>query len=315
MAAQIPTVSLSEGTKMPVFGLGTWLSDPGEVGKAVKCAVEAGYPLIDCAERYGNQKEIGTALASMWKGGHKREDVFITSKLWNTRHDQPEESVKRTLSDLQLDYLDMYLIHFPEAFPRGAKEEDIMSGKKQPASITIKKTWEMMETLVDKGLVRAIGVSNFGIPDIKEVLGCRIKPAVNQIEVHPYNASVELVKFCQDNGIVVQAYSSIGNVHFLDNVDPDNPRRPNTKSLTPLLQHAIVKRLATQYGKTPGQILLRYGLDRDMTVIPKSVREERIRENMNIFDFKLEPNEVAELTALDCQFKIVDPGWRDWPKA
>ncbi|XP_062509301.1 aldose reductase A-like [Corticium candelabrum] len=311
----IPTLQLSSGTLMPVLGYGTWLSEAAEVAKGVKWAIETGYRHIDCAERYGNQREIGHALSELWKSGYKREDVFITSKLWNTRHDCPEESVRQTLKNLQLEYLDLYLIHFPEAFPRGAREEEMGSGKRDYAAVTLTETWQKMESLVDKGLVKAIGVSNFLVSEIQEILGsCRIKPAVNQIEVHPYNTSIPLVEFCHTNGIAVTAYSPLANQYFLTEVDPNNTRRPNTKDMTPLLQHPVVTKISEAHKKTAAQVLIRYVIDRGMTVIPKSMRLERIKENYDVFDFKLTEADVGELNAMNVNFKLVDPGWRLWPQ-
>jgi diketogulonate reductase-like aldo/keto reductase len=254
MAAQT-SLKLSNGASMPSLGYGTWLAKTDEVAQGVKWAIESGYRHLDCAERYGNQRQIGQALSELWKSGFKREDIFITSKLWNTRHDCPEESVRTTLQNLQLQYLDLYLVHFPEAFPRGTTEEDVVAGKRDYAAITLKETWQKMEDLVDKGLVKAIGISNFEVSEIQNILSsCRIKPAVNQIEVHPYNTSEKLVQFCQTHGITVTAYSALGNPYFLNEIDPNNKRRPNTKDVTPLLQHPVVVKIGAAHKKTAAQV-------------------------------------------------------------
>lgn len=304
---------LANGETMPYIGLGTWLTKPDEVGDNVITAARLGYRHFDCAERYCNQREIGKALKQLWSEGFDRKDFFITSKLWCTRHDKVEESLKQTLKNLQLEYLDLYLIHFPEAFPAGAREEDIVSGKYALADVPIKDTWSAMEAMVKKGLVKSIGVSNFAISELRALLSyATIRPAVNQVEVHPYNANVKLVNFCKENQIQVIAYSVLGNQRFLDEVDPKNPRRADLR-LSPLLKNPLVKVIAQKHNQTHAQVLLRWCLQRGLVMLHKSLKKERLDENRKIFDFALKECDMIDLLGLTRTYRLVTPAWRKWP--
>lgn len=293
-------IQLNTGAHMPLIGLGTWKSRRDSVGLAVEYSLtEAGYRHIDCAAIYGNEKEIGEAFNNVFKNGKVgREDVFITSKLWNTQHEPNRvlSACKQTLSDLQLDYLDLYLMHWGVAVPHNLGSEPVDdNGLIISAPVSIQQTWQAMEELVGEGLVRAIGVANFTTMMLYDLLSyARIKPAVNQIELHPYNQQKGLISFCQSKNVAVTAYSPLGS--------PGN--HPNEKHL---LDDIVFQEFAQKYHKTPAQIALRWGMQRNTIIIPKSTHPERIKENISVFDFELSSQEIETISKLDKRHRYVDP--------
>lgn len=296
---KFPTIKFNNGKEIPVLGLGTWKSKPGEVTQAVKDAIDLGYRHIDCAYIYGNEKEVGVALkAKIAEGVVKREELFITSKLWNTFHrtDLVEKVLRETLSNLELEYLDLYLIHWPvgykegeNLFPRDASDKVITS------DVDYVDTWKEMEKCLEKGLTQSIGVSNFNIEQLDRLLAnSKVTPVNNQIECHPYLNQKKLMDHCASKGIKITAYSPLGS-----------PDRPWAKPEDPqLLDDAKIKSMAEKYGKSPAQIVLRYQIERGNITIPKSVTKARIDQNANIFDFKLSKEDIEFLDTFDCEGRV-----------
>ena len=286
---------------MPILGLGTWNAPKDKVGLAVKQALlDFGYSHIDCAHVYENEKEVGQVFHEVFSTGQRtREDVFVTSKLWNYDHAKEDvvNSCKKTLTDLQLDYLDLYLMHFGIASPHGLGIEPLdPNGVLITEKISIRETWEAMQELVGMGLVKAIGVSNFTAPMLVDLLTyAEIIPAMNQIELHPYNQQTKLIEFCRQQNIAVTAYSPLGSQTEMNNGKPA------------LLEDEKINEIAAAHGKTPSQILLRWGIQRETVVIPKSTTLEHIKENNEVFDFILSDDEFLKISSLERGLRYVDP--------
>ena len=296
------TLQFKNGDHMPILGLGTWKSDPGDVYKAVKEALRVGYRHIDCAHIYGNEVEVGQALSeSISDGTVTRDQLWITSKLWNDSHDpiHVQPGLDTTLKNLQLDYLDLYLIHWPVAlrngagFPFGA--DDLVPLETLP----IADTWAAMEKLIDAGTCRHLGVSNFSVAKVKSLLeSARIKPEMNQVELHPYLQQSALVEFCQTNGVHVTAYSPLGS--------GDRPDSLKAADEPVLLENEAIATIAQEHNVTPAQVLIAWAIHRGTAVIPKSVAPSRIQQNLAAAEVSLTTENLKTIEECDRHRRYVD---------
>ncbi|MBS3748006.1 MAG: aldo/keto reductase [Wenzhouxiangellaceae bacterium] len=290
------------GDNIDAIGLGTWKSDPGEVGQAVEAALEAGYRHIDCAAIYRNEAEVGTALSRVFARGEiRREDVHITSKLWNNAHlkDDVEPALKKTLSDLGLDYLDLYLIHWPVAFRPGLEgfpesEPDFLTPDQAPIS----ETWEAMLAARDQGLTRHVGVSNFSIRKLDRLAASGAEmPEMNQVELHPYLQQDELLAWCREHDVLVTAYSPLGSI--------DRPEEMKGEDEPSLLENEVIGEIAEKHGASPAQILIAWAVARDTIVIPKSTNPQRIRQNLESAHIQLDATDMDRIRSLDRHYRYI----------
>lgn len=304
-------LTLPNGRKMPLVGYGTYLADNEESLKiALRAALDAGYRKIDTALIYGNENIIGDVLQEYFRSGKlKREDIFITTKLWHNYMESKErirQGIEKSLKNLKLDYVDLYLVHIP--MPRKfTTEVDLNPLDENGAALSVDADlvhviWRGMEELVDAGLTKSIGVSNFNSKQIERINKiARIPIANNQVEIHTFFQQFDLVKFCQDRGITVTAYSPLAA--------PGAPFRPSKEDTNPL-NCEIVKEIATKYSKSPAQILLRSLIERKIAIIPKSVTPKRVEENLDVFDFQLDEDSNFKLKNLDKGLRIFKQDWQ-----
>jgi methylglyoxal/glyoxal reductase len=265
------TVTLNNSVAMPVIGLGTFQSETGEQTRsAVIWALEAGYRHIDTAAIYRNERDVGQAIR---ESGIRREDIFITTKLWNAfqGYDRALSAYEESLERLGVDYIDLFLIHWPQ----------------RAASLD---TWRALVRLYEQKRVRAVGVSNYTVSFLEDLCaGQPLIPAVNQFEISPFNTRAALVRYCQEKGIQVESYSPLVRGQKFS--------------------HPTITTIAEETGKTPAQVLIRWGLEKGFVVIPKSVRRERIIENANVFDFSLSLDQMHSLDSLNENLHTINPPW------
>jgi diketogulonate reductase-like aldo/keto reductase len=262
---------LNSGGEIPALGFGTLLSDRSRTRAATKSAVEAGFRHLDCAERYRNEEEVGLAVKEMLADGTvRREDLFVTTKLWNNNHrpERVEPALRASLDRLGLDEVDLYLMHTPFAFKPGDDQDprDANGYVVHDDGVTLEETWTAMEALVDKGLTRAIGLSDIDVENTRRIVEfARIAPAVVEVESHPYHPQWELYEYCRSTGIILLAFAPLGH------------------ALTPrLLDDPLVVEIARQFERTPAQVLLAWGVQRGTAVLTSTVTPARINENVDV---------------------------------
>ncbi|ODV92423.1 hypothetical protein CANCADRAFT_86708 [Tortispora caseinolytica NRRL Y-17796] len=312
------SVKLSSGYSMPLVGYGLWKVDTSICADQVYNVLKAGYRLLDGAQDYGNEKEAGEGLKRAIDDGIvKREEVFVTSKLWNSYHDPKhvEKMCRRSLADWGLEYFDLFHIHFPIAQKYVDPEEKypptFYCGKDVATmafeNVPLLETWKAMESLVDKGLVRSIGLSNCQGSIILDLLrGARIPPAVLQIEHHPYLTQPALLKLAKQKNIAVTGYSSFGPQSFLE------LKSTKAENVVSLFKHPLINEIAAAHGRTTAQVLLRWATQNGVAVIPKSSNPARLAENFDVTSFDLTEQEINAISGLDIGLRFNDPA--DWPE-
>ncbi|HUD12745.1 MAG TPA: aldo/keto reductase [Terracidiphilus sp.] len=302
--ATIPKRKLNTGATMPAIGLGTFGSDhvsPGQVGEAVLGAAAFGYRHFDCASVYGNEDAVGLSLEQILRGGVKREELWITSKLWNDMHREDDVivSCRKSLADLRLDYLDLYLVHwpFPNFHPPGCDVTSRRADARPYIHENYMKTWRKMEELVDMGLVRHIGTSNMTNPKLKLVLrDARIKPAVNEMELHPHFQQPELFQFVVDHGMQAIGYSPIGS--------PGRPERDRTPEDTAPTEDPVIVKIARRHGIHPAVVCIKWAVERGQTPIPFSVNNYRANLE-GVAGDPLSDEEMREIAAIDRNCRLI----------
>lgn len=296
------TYELHSGEHMPALGLGTWKSEAGEVGAAVREAIRMGYRHFDCAPAYQNEAEIGAAISAAIDDGEvSREQLWITSKLWNNRHlrDDVKPALEKTLADLQTDYLDLFLMHWPIAFKPGvlypSGPEEFLSLEEAPLSAT----WAAMADTREQGLCRNIGVSNFSESKINRLLEEGLStPAVNQVELHPILQQNGLLQWCDNHGIILTAYSPLGST--------DRPERLRNANEPQPLENELIQKIASKHALTPAQVLIAWAIQRGTSVIPKSVSKDHLRANFEAAQVRLDEEDMLAIRELDSGERIVN---------
>lgn len=304
---------MSDNT-MPEIGLGLWKIAPEDCAQSVYDAISIGYRHLDSACDYGNEKQVGEGIKRAIDDGLvTREELWITSKLWNTYHakEHVKPALEKTLEDLGMDYLDLYLIHFPIAQqfvpfetrypPEWFADPDAAEPKMEFAKVPLSETWQAMEALVDLGLTKNIGVCNYNSALLMDLMNyATIKPYALQIESHPYLTQEKLIKQAQSYGLQVTAFSPLGALSYLELSMADQSES--------VLEQTAVKQAAERTGKTPAQVVLRWNIQRGCSIIPKSSKMHRLRENLALFDFSLNDDEMRAISGLNANRRFNDPG-------
>ncbi|KAJ4289397.1 hypothetical protein N0V88_006877 [Collariella sp. IMI 366227] len=278
------TFKLNTGASIPAIGLGTWQSPPGAVEKAVEAALRDGYRHIDTAFAYGNEKEVGQGVRA---SGVPREQIWVTTKLDNPWHKRSAEALEKSLANLGMEYVDLYLMHWPSS----TDPEDL---KKHLKGWDFVDTWREMQKLLGTGKVRNIGVSNFGIKNLERLLGdesCKIVPAVNQIELHPGNPSPKLIAYCKEKGIHCSAYSPLGSTD------------------SPLYKNKTIEEIAKSKNHSVQQVLLLWGIKKGWSVLPKSVNPDRVKANFDLDGWDLTDDEIKKIDSIQDRFKVCGDDW------
>lgn len=324
LAAAVPRVALSgaapEGPsaaalEMPVLGFGCWKLPEDSTAETVCSAIGSGWRHLDCAADYANEKQVGEGIRLAIERGHigSRSDLFITSKLWNNFHRREHvgPALARTLADLGTDYVDLYLVHFPiplkyvdpaVRYPPGwIHDPEAEAPRMEEDNVTLAETWGALEEECLAGRCRRIGLSNHNVQAIRGLLaGCKIPPAVLQVELHPFLTQEKLIRFCKSRDIVVTGFSPLGAGSYvaLGTAAPEES----------VLREEAVKAIASKHGVSPAQVILRWGLQRGTTLVPKTTKPARMVENIDIFGFELAEDEMGALSGLNKGRRFNDPG-------
>lgn len=281
---------------MPIVGLGTYDMYADECYSAVLSAIEVGYRHFDCASRYLNQAEIGRAFEHAFNNGYRREEFFITSKAWTSEYRNIRAACLKALEDLKVEYLDLYMIHWPFAT---VDKGDLATTEIEIDYMPMHEVYREFEKLYDEGLIKNIGISNFNPGMILDVLSyARVKPSVFQGEIHPYNSSSFLVNFCHKHDIQVVGYGSMGGLQW-----------QGSCTYPVLTEHPLTQQLANKYGKSTAQILLSWAVSRNVIVIPKSRSKERQLENLQSVEFEMEKEDVEAITRLNKNYRYYSKQW------
>ena len=302
------------GKSMPTVGLGLWKIDPGAVADAVYQAIKVGYRHLDSAADYGNEKEVGEGIAlAITDGLCSRDELWVTSKLWNTYHrrEHVEAACRKSLEDLGLDYFDLYLVHFPIALsyvdfndrypPEWIFDPEAENPGMQLDAVPLSETWGAMEKLVEVGLCRQIGICNYSTSLVHDLMSyARIKPAMLQVESHPYHTQEALLRTAQQYGIAVTAFSPLGALSY---VSLDMATANDSVLTAPVVVVA-----AQRIGATAAQVVLRWGIQRGTAVIPKTSNPQRLVENLHLSELSLNEDEMAAISALNQNRRFNDPG-------
>ena len=308
------SLPVSSGAKLPSVGFGFWKVENASAADVAQQAIATGYRHLDCASDYGNEVKVGHGIAKAIETGLcQRQDLWVTSKLWNTYHSAEHVKMvcERSLNDLGLDQLDLYLIHFPIAqkyvpfdvrYPPGwFLDPASVKPHMEEVRVPVSETWAAMEKLVDDGLVKHIGICNFGTSLLRDLLSyARIRPAVLQVESHPFLVQEKLLRYCQQEKIAFTAFSPLGAASYYS-LGMAAPHES-------LLDHPIVQCIALEKHRSTAQVLLRWGVQRGTSVIPKTTSVARMKENLEIFDFVLSADEMQSISSLDRQRRFNDPG-------
>ena len=303
------TVTINDA-QIPAIGLGTWKMDDGTATDAVRTAIEVGYRHIDCAAIYLNDAEVGVALDDVIQRGIvQREDLWVTSKLWCNRHhpDHVESALKQSLTDLRLDYLDLYMIHWPVAFRHDLERPELGTDFIALAELPLIDTWKALENCVDAGLCKNLGVCNFNSTNLKGIIeGARIRPLINQVESHPFLGQSKLKAYCDSQNVQLVAYSPLGS--------GDRPERMRDDSDPNLFDDPAIEAVANKHGISQGQVMLAWQVNRGVATIPKSTNAQRLSDNLAAGETVLDEEDMQTINAIATQHRFVHGKFWEHPE-